>query len=78
MKTLTGSGQKQIFLSELTEEQKKLFIEDNREYLIWADSSEITEDQLEKFMLVQHEDSDVWSLTLKNEDFYIEDVIFEC
>lgn len=76
MKTTGINNKTQIFWSELTEEQKKLFIGNNREYLVWCDGSDITLDELDDFMLIYNEDIDVWTLTRKNEDFYIEDVIF--
>ena len=76
MKTTGINNKTQIFWSELTDEQKKLFIGNNREYLVWCDGSDITLDELDDFMLIYNEDIDVWTLTRKNEDFYIEDVIF--
>lgn len=76
MKTTGINNKTQIFWSELTDEQKKLFIGNNREYLVWCDGSDITLDELDDFMLIYNEDIDVWTLTMKNEDFYIENVIF--
>jgi hypothetical protein len=76
MKTTGINNKTQIFWSELTEEQKKLFIENNRDYLVWCDGNDIALDELDDFMLIYNEDIDVWTLTRKNEDFYIEDVIF--
>lgn len=76
MKATGINNKTQIFWSELTDEQKKLFIGNNREYLVWCDGSDIALDELDDFMLIYNEDIDVWTLTMKNEDFYIENVIF--
>ena len=66
---------KTIFWNELTETQKAMFLDDNKEYLFWADGTQISVNELSRFMLVYN--GKFWSLTLKDEDFYIEDVIFE-
>ena len=65
---------KTIQWSELTEEQKNNFVSENNEYLVWADGTQISAEELSRFMLVYN--GKFWSLTLKDEDFYIEDVIF--
>lgn len=67
---------KAIKWNQLTENQKNQFVEDNREYLVWCDGSEISRDELEEkgFYLVN--DGKKWSLTLSDADFYIHDVIF--
>lgn len=67
--------EKRIFWNELTETQKDVFLNDNKEYLFWLDGTPISISELSRFMLVN--DGKYWSLTLKDEDFYIEDVIFE-
>lgn len=65
---------KTIQWSELTEEQKNNFVLENNEYLVWADGSEITDDELFAFSLQKTESS--WDLTHNKEDYYISDVIF--
>ena len=67
--------EKKIFWNELTETQKAAFLEENKEYLIWADGTQIGVEETKKFVLVFN--GKFWSLTLKNEDFYINDVIFD-
>ena len=67
--------EKKIFWNELTETQKAAFLEENKEYLIWADGTQIGVEEMKKFVLVFN--GKFWSLTLKNEDFYINDVIFD-
>jgi hypothetical protein len=67
--------EKKIFWSELTETQKATFLNDNKEYLFWADGTPINVNELSRFMLVFN--GQFWSLTLKDEDFYINDVIFD-
>ena len=66
--------EKKIFWNELTETQKEAFLEDNGEYLTWLDGTQISSDEMSRFMLTYN--GKFWSLTLKDEDFYIEDVIF--
>jgi intracellular sulfur oxidation DsrE/DsrF family protein len=66
--------EKKIFWSELTETQKATFLNDNKEYLFWADGTPISVNELSRFMLIFN--GQFWSLTLKDEDFYIENVIF--
>ena len=65
---------KTIQWSELTEEQKNNFVSENNEYLVWADGSEITDDQLFDFSL--QKTGIGWNLTHNKEDYYIYDVIF--
>jgi hypothetical protein len=65
---------KTIQWSELTEEQRENFVSENNEYLVWADGSEITADQLFNFFLQETESG--WNLTYNKEDYYISDVIF--
>ena len=66
---------KTIFWNELTETQKAAFLEENKEYLTWLDGTQISVNELSRFMLVFN--GQFWSLTLKDEDFYIEDIIFD-
>jgi hypothetical protein len=67
--------EKTIFWNELSEEQKLVFLEENEEYLTWADGTQISVNELSRFMLIFN--GQFWSLTLKDEDFYIENVIFD-
>lgn len=66
---------KKIFWNELTDAKKAAFLNDNKEYLIWADGTKINVNELSRFMLIFN--GKFWSLTLQDEDFYIEDVIFD-
>lgn len=65
---------KTIQWSQLTEKQREKFFSENNEYLVWADGSEITDDQLFDFSLQETESG--WNLTHNKEDYYISDVIF--
>lgn len=65
---------KAIQWRQLTKEQREKFVSENNEYLVWADGSEITDDQLFDFSLQKTESG--WNLTHNNEDYYISDVIF--
>ena len=54
----------------------KELIENNSEYLVWADNTPITFDDLvEHFHLVKF-DNGTWNLGHNTEDYYIEDIIF--
>lgn len=66
---------KMIFWDELTEGQKLVFLEENEEYLTWADGTPIRVEEMSKFSLAYN--GQCWNLTLQDSDFYIEDVIFE-
>ena len=61
-------------LNKLTEEQKNNFVSENNEYLVWADGSKITDDELFDFSLQETESG--WNLTYNKKDYYISDVIF--
>lgn len=63
-----------IFWDDLTEEQKLVFLEENEEYLTWADGTPIRADEMNRFSLVYN--GQFWSLTLKDGDFYVENVTF--
>jgi len=64
------------FLIDLSENTQKRIIDENIEYLVWADGSEISkEDLIADFMIIKNEKG-VFSLTMNNEDFYINDIIF--
>jgi len=67
--------EKKIFWSELSDAKKIVFLDDNKEYLNWLDGTPISAEEMSRFMLVYN--GKFWSLTLKDGDFYIEDVIFE-
>lgn len=62
-------------LNEMPDEILEKIISDNREYLIWKDGSEIKREELSDFMLIKRDG--VYSLTMKDEDFYINDIFFE-
>ena len=66
---------KMIFWDELTEVQKIVFLEENEGYLTWIDGTPIRVEEMSKFALAYN--GQFWSLTLKDGDFYIENVIFE-
>ena len=61
---------------DLTDEVIERIISENSEYLTWKDGSEISKDELQAdFMLLKMEDG-MFSLTMKDEDFYVHDIIF--
>lgn len=68
-------NEKMIFWDELTEMQKLAFLDENEEYLTWIDGTPISGEEMSNFALIYN--GKFWSLTLKNDDFYIENVIFE-
>jgi glutamine cyclotransferase len=61
---------------DLTDDVIEKIIEENEEYLAWKDGSGISKDELQAdFMLLKMEDG-MYSLTMKDENFYIHDIIF--
>lgn len=68
-------NEKMIFWNELTEMQKLSLLDENEEYLTWSDGTPIRAEEMSKFALIYN--GKFWSLTLRDGDFYIENVIFE-
>ena len=61
---------------DLTDEVVEKIISENVEYLTWTDGTLITKSELQSdFILVKMEDG-TYSLTMKDEDFYVNDIIF--
>jgi hypothetical protein len=61
---------------DLSDEAIEKIINENIEYLTWTNGTEISKDELQAdFMLLKMEDG-MYSLTMKDEDFYINDIIF--
>lgn len=61
---------------DLTDEVVEKIINENIEYLTWTNGTEISKDELQAdFMLLKMEDG-MYSLTMKDEDFYVNDIIF--
>jgi len=61
---------------DLTDEAIEKIISENIEYLTWTNGTEISKEELQAdFMLLKMEDG-MYSLTMKDEDFYINDIIF--
>lgn len=65
----------EILIENLTREQAKAIIKDNKEYLFFSNGKRINlEELMNKFIVVLLPNKTI-SLTLKNEDFYINDII---
>jgi hypothetical protein len=61
---------------DLDEEMQNSIISENEEYLTWEDGQEILEDDLcSDFLLIKYA-SGIYSLTHKDQDLYINDIIF--
>jgi hypothetical protein len=61
---------------DLTDEVVEKIISENVEYLTWTDGTLITKSELQSdFILVKMEDG-TYSLTMKDEDFYVNDICF--
>jgi len=59
---------------DLTDEVVEKIISENVEYLTWTDGTLITKSELQSdFILVKMEDG-TYSLTMKDEDFYVNDI----
>lgn len=61
---------------DLTDEVVEKIISENINYLTWTDGTEITKEELQSdFVLLKMEDG-IYSLTMKDADFYVNDIIF--
>jgi len=64
-----------VNLIDLADESIEKIISENIEDLTWADGTEISKEELQAdFMLLKMEDG-MYSLTMKDEDFYVNDII---
>ena len=62
---------------DLADEVVEKIISENVEYLTWSNGSEIAKDELRSdFILVKMEDG-TYSLTMKDEDFYVNDIMYD-
>lgn len=69
-------GAVSVNVSDLTDEVVEKIISENINYLTWTDGTEITKEELQSdFVLLKMEDG-IYSLTMKDADFYVNDIIF--
>ena len=65
-----------VNVSDLPDEVVEKIISENIEYLLWTDGTSISKEELQSdFVLLKMEDG-TYSLTMKDEDFYINDICF--
>ena len=65
-----------VNVSDLPDEVVEKIISENIEYLLWTDGTPISKEELQSdFVLLKMEDG-TYSLTMKDEDFYINDICF--
>lgn len=62
-------------LIDIPDELLEKIIADNRECLTWNDGAQITHEELSSFMIVKKKN--IYSLTMRDGDFYINDIIFK-
>lgn len=69
-------GAVSVNVSDLNDEVVEKIISENINYLTWTDGTEITKEELQSdFVLLKMEDG-IYSLTMKDADFYVNDIIF--
>lgn len=75
MKTQINWNYSFVDVSDLTDEVVEKIISENIEYLIWTDGTPITKEELQSDFVLLKKDG-IYSLTMKDEDFYINDICF--
>lgn len=69
-------GEVYVNVIDLPDEVVEKIISENIEYLLWTDGTPISKEELQSdFMLLKMEDG-IYSLTMKDEDFYVNDICF--
>lgn len=61
---------------DLSKTVRNSIYKENKEYLKWVDGTQITHSDLAAYFLLFKYENGVYSLTHKDDDFYIHDIIF--